>query len=151
MNFESFSSRIMDNREYSYAEKNPKTVIQKRFNIKKTKMQMVTITKKQFVCLNDKRFYFSDGITSLPYGHFLLAETRDKKKHYKHIHKVIMGIKDDLMRQEYRACTKCERIRTLRSILAQPPTYYKIDSAKRPSVKNIFQSTRDYILSGIWQ
>ena len=150
MNFEAFSNRIMDIREYSYAEKIPKTVSQKRFNIKNTKMQMTTVTKKQFACLNDKRFYFSDGITSLPYGHFLLAETRDEKKQYKQIHKDIMHIKDNLIRQEYRACTKCERIRTLRSILAQSPTYYKVDSVKRPSVKNIFQSTRDYILSGMW-
>ena len=150
MNFEAFSNRIMDIREYSYAEKIPKTVSQKRFNIKNTKMQMTTVTKKQFACLNDKRFYFSDGITSLPYGHFLLAETRDEKKQYKQIHKDIMHIKDNLIRQEYRACTKCERIRTLRSILAQSPTYYKVDSVKRPSVKNILQSTRDYILSGMW-
>ena len=128
MNFEAFSSRIMDIREYSYAEKIPKTVSQKRFNIKNTKMQMTTVTKKQFACLNDKIFYFSDGITSLPYGHFLLAETRDEKKQYKQIHKDIMRIKDNSMRQEYRACTKCERIRTLRSILAQSPRYYKVDS-----------------------
>ena len=138
MNFEAFSSRIMDIREYSFAEKIPKTVSQKRFNVKNTKMQMTTISKKQFACLNDKRFYFSDGITSLPYGHFLLAETRDEKKQYKQIHKDIMRIKDNLIRQEYRACTKCERIRTLRSILAQSPTYDKVDSVKRPSVKIFF-------------
>ena len=77
MNFETFSSRIMDIREYSYAEKIPKTESQKGFKVKHTKMQMTTISKKQFACLNDKRFYFSDGITSLPYGHFLSAETRD--------------------------------------------------------------------------
>ena len=150
MNFEAFSSRIMDIREYSYAEKIRKTVSQKCFNMKSTKMQMTTVTKKQFACLNDKRFYFSDGITSLPYGHFLLAETRDEKKQYKQIHKDIMCIEVNLMRQEYRACTKCERMRTLIST-SQSPTYYKVDSAKRPSVKNIFQSTRDYILSGMWQ
>ena len=39
------------------------------------------------------------------------------------------------MRQEHRACSKCERIRVLRSILAQPPTYYKLDSTRRPICK----------------
>ena len=117
MNFEAFSSRIMDIREYSYAEKMPKTITQKQFQIKNTKMQMTTAHRKKFAGLNDKRFYLSDGITSLPYGHFLLAETRDEKKQYKQIHKEIMRIKDNLIRQEHRASSKCERIRTLRPIL----------------------------------
>ena len=56
MNFEAFSNRIMDIREYSYAEKIPKTVSQKRFNIKNTKMQMTTVTKKQFACLTIRDF-----------------------------------------------------------------------------------------------
>ena len=43
-------------------------------------MQMVTIKKSQFVSLNDKRYYFSDGITSLPYGHILLNKLREKKE-----------------------------------------------------------------------
>ena len=50
-------------------------------------MQMVSIAKVQFAGINDKRYYCSDGITSLPYGHFLLAELRDKKKEYNEIHK----------------------------------------------------------------
>ena len=54
-----------------------------------------------------------------------------------------MRTKDDLIRQEHRASSKCERIRTRRSILAQTPTYYKVDSIKRPSIKNIFQSTKE--------
>ena len=151
MNFEAFSSRIMNIREYSFAEKIPKTITQKRFQIKNTMMQMTTARRKQFAGLDDKRFYLSDGITSLPYGHFLLSEIRDQKKQYKQIHREIMLIKDNLIRQEHRACSKCERIRILRSILAQPPTYYKLDSTKRPSVRNISQSTKEYILSGMWQ
>ena len=62
-----------------------------------------------------------------------------------------MQIKDNLMRQEHRACSKCEGIRVLRSILAQPPTYYKLDSTKRAICKNISQLTRQYILSRMWQ
>ena len=72
-------------------------------------------------------------------------------KQYKQIHREIMRTKDNLIRQEHRASSKCERIRTRRSILAQTPTYYKVDSIKRPSIKNIFQSTKEYILSGMWQ
>ena len=151
MNVEAFAGRIMDIREYPYAEKLPKTITQKRFQIKNTMMQMTTVRRKQFAGLNDKRFYLSDGITSRPYGYFLLSEIRDKKKQYKHIHRKIMQIKDNLLRQGHRKSSKCERIRVLRSILAQPPTYYKLESTKRPACKNISQSTREYILSGMWQ
>ena len=52
-----------------------------------------------------------------------------------------MQIKDDLLRQEFRACSKCERVRIFRSILAQPPTYFKLNSTKRAPIANIFNST----------
>ena len=71
MNFESFASRIMNIREYSYADKNPKKIKQKRFQVKKTHMQMTTVSRNQFGLLNSKRYYLTDGVTSLPYGHFL--------------------------------------------------------------------------------
>ena len=35
-------------------------------------MKMTSIDKAQFVELNDKRYYFCDGIVSLPYVHPLL-------------------------------------------------------------------------------
>ena len=43
---------------------------------------MVSIKKAQFAGINDKRYYFSDGICSLPYGHPLLNHIRDQKKKY---------------------------------------------------------------------
>ena len=111
---------------------------------------MTTASRNQFGLLNSKRFYLTDGVTSLPYGHFLLASIREKKKEYKQIHKKILQIKYDLMRQEFRACGKCERIRILRSILAQPPTYYKLNSTKTATIDNIFKSTRECLLGGTW-
>ena len=52
-------------------------------------MQMKSISKVQFEQLNDKRFYFSNGIISLPYGHPYLEELRKEKHKYRHIHKSI--------------------------------------------------------------
>ena len=43
-------------------------------------MIMTSVNKVTFVSLNDKRYYFSDGIVSLPYGHPLLKELREYKK-----------------------------------------------------------------------
>ena len=46
-------------------------------------MQMVSVNKAQFAGLNDKRFYFHDGIVSLPFGHFLLNKVREQNEKYK--------------------------------------------------------------------
>ena len=151
MNFESFASRIMDIREYTISQKQAKTVKQTRFQLKNTDMKMKEQYKVQFAGLNDKRYYLTDGITSLPYGHFLFAELDKKKEKYNKIENDLFKIKDKLIREECNAIKKCERIRVLRSILNQIPTYYKLDSNKRPSIIQLSRTTKDYILSGIWQ
>ena len=66
MNFESFASRIMDFREFNPAQKNPKKITQKRFQIKNTNMKMSNVSRNQFGLLNCKRYYLTDGVTSLP-------------------------------------------------------------------------------------
>ena len=113
-------------------------------------MKIKEEVKTQFASLNDKRYYLPDGVTSLPYGHFLLAEI-DKKKDNKKIQNILFKIKDDLIREESNITKKCERIRVLRSILNQVPTYYKLDSVKRPAIEQLTRTTKDYILSGLWQ
>ena len=35
-------------------------------------MKMTRVNKVQFASLNNKRYYFTDGIVSLPFGHPLL-------------------------------------------------------------------------------
>ena len=74
-----------------------------------------------------------------------------REKKHKKIQNVLFKIKDELIRNECNAIKKCERIRVLRSILNQIPTYYKLDSIKRPNIQNLTKCTKDYILSGIWQ
>ena len=46
-------------------------------------MQMVSVNKKQFAGLNDKRFYFNDKIVSLPFGLYFLNKVRKQKEKYK--------------------------------------------------------------------
>ena len=53
-------------------------------------MQMKSVRKAQFAWLNDKRFYFHDGIVPMPFGHFLLEKTREEKeKHRNELLKLI--------------------------------------------------------------
>ena len=71
MNFESYATRITPLRSID-VEKKFKKLVQKRLQVKNTNMIMTTVNKVQFASLNDKRYYFSDEIVSLPYGHPLL-------------------------------------------------------------------------------
>ena len=67
MDFDSYSSRLPDLNEFSKEFfKKPKKIQQKRFQIINKSMQMKTVNKVQFGQLNDKRFYFSNGLMSLP-------------------------------------------------------------------------------------
>ena len=80
-------------------------------------MIMSSINKEQFASLNDKRYYFSDGIVSLPYSHPLLTEMRNYKKSLVKIQTVIKREKDKFLQLENRAVAHNERLRILRSIL----------------------------------
>ena len=55
-------------------------MVQKRFQLKNTEMEMTAVNKVQLASLNDKQYYCSDGIISLLYGHLLLVELRKKKE-----------------------------------------------------------------------
>ena len=67
MDFDSYSNQLSDLNESSkeYIKK-PKKTQQKRFQIINDTMQMKGVSKVQFGKLNNKRFYFSNGVISLP-------------------------------------------------------------------------------------
>ena len=111
---------------------------------------MTSINKVKFASLNDKRYYGSDGIVSLPFGHPLLNEVREYKKSLPKIHTVIGQEKDKILFLENKAFAKNKRLRLLRSIFAQPLTYYRKSTTEIVplKVRKIDQiSTKDYILN----
>ena len=114
-------------------------------------MQMTCVSKTQFTGLNDKRFYFHDGIVWLPFGHFLLNKVREKKEKYEaEIQHEIQSKKYDFLKEEAAAVRQCERLRILRSIFSQPALFCLLNSnilMKTPPIN----STRDYILNSNWQ
>ena len=80
IDFEAHSERLATLHEYCFESK-PKKIEQKRFQIISDSIQMKSVKKTQFAGLNDKRFYFHDGIVSLPFGHFfLLNKVREEKE-----------------------------------------------------------------------
>ena len=50
---------------------------------------MKSVSKVQFVRLNNKRYYFYNGIISLPFGHPMLDPLRKEKQKYSTIHRKI--------------------------------------------------------------
>ena len=87
MDFDAYCSKLATISEYFDKHiKQTKKIKQKTIQVINDSMQMRTVNKIQFGQLNDKRFYFSNRITSLPYGHFLLDQIRKEKNKYRKIH-----------------------------------------------------------------
>ena len=76
MDFETYLERLVILHEYCFESK-PKKIEQKRFQIINDSMQMKSAG------LNDKRFYFHDGIVSLQVGHFSLNKVREEKEKHR--------------------------------------------------------------------
>ena len=93
MNFVSYAMRINMLREFD-DKKEEKKIVQKRLQVKNTTMTMTSINKGQFARLNDKRYYFSDGMVYLPFGHPSLNKVREYKKSLLKIHTVIQKEKN---------------------------------------------------------
>ena len=114
-------------------------------------MAMTSINKVQFARLNDKRYYFSDGIVSFPFGHPSLNKVREYKKSLPKIHTVIQKEKNKILNGENAVVNNNERLRTLQSIFSQPITYYNLKTIKRFSPNKFdYMTTRDYILNSKW-
>ena len=76
---------------------------------------MTSVNKAQFAILNDKRYYFSDGILSLPFGHPPLSKFEIiKSLCRKYI--LLLRKKKKLLQLENKIVNNNERLRILRSI-----------------------------------
>ena len=147
MCFESYAMRNNSLRDIN-CKKEEKKITRKRLQVKNTNMCMTSVKKVQFASLNDKRYYFSDGIVSLPFGHPLLSEVRDYKKSLPKIHTVIEKEKEKILQLENKAINNNERLRILRSIFSQPITYYNLKNNNRCYAKKFdYTTTRDYLLN----
>ena len=152
MDFERYANRIKDLRLDLKNKVEKEKVVQKRLQVKNTEMIMASSDKVKFAQLNDKRYYFSDGIVSLPFGHPSLNEIRNYKKSLKDIHLVIEEEKEKLLKNENKVVNLSERLRILRTIYSQPFKYYTLKT-NRPYIstqKNIITTTKHYILNSHW-
>ena len=151
MSFESYAARIKNLRDdLDFEKKDEKKIIQKRLQVKNTNMTMTSVNKVRFASLNDKIYYFSDGIVSLPFGHPSLNNVREYKKSLSKIHTVTAKEKNEILKYENVAVSDNERLRILRSIFSQPITYFTLKTNQRflaVNKKFDYTPTRDYILN----
>ena len=90
MDFDSYSGRLVGLKEFCRHHSKPKKIEQKRFQIVNESLQMKSVSKVQFGRLNDKRYYFYNGIImSLSFGHPMLDSLRKEKQKYHLIHQKI--------------------------------------------------------------
>ena len=80
-------------------------------------MTMTSVNKVQFARLNNKRYYFSDGIVSLPFSHPALNEVREYKKSLPKIHTVIQKEKNKILQYEKVVINNNERARDNKALI----------------------------------
>ena len=114
-------------------------------------MEMVSVEKKRFACLNNKRFYFMGGIVSLPFALSLLEEARKLKSNFRgEITSEFINQLFDFINSEQNALSKCERLRIFQTILNQPPQLYQLHSNVITNARCI-KNTQEYIVNGSWK
>ena len=129
MDFDSYSERLADLNEVSKEFlKKPKKIEQKRFQIINESMQMKSVSKIQFGQLNDKRFYFSNGLISLPYGHPYLQDLKKEKHKYRAIHQVMQEKNPEFLKEESKVLEKIPRLNVLKQMFSQNPMLYELNS-----------------------
>ena len=154
MDFDSYSSRLSDLTEnYTEFLTKPNSlnrIEQKRFQIVNESMQMKTVSKVKFGQLNDKRFYFSNDISSLPYGHPSLEKARKQKNKYLNIHKAIQTKKDEFLKEENKVIQNNPRLDILNQVFNQVLLIYEL-KCESNFFKSGFNTTKDFIKNGRWE
>ena len=129
MDFDSYSERLADINEFSKEFfKKPAKFDQKRFQIINESMQIKSVSKVQFGQFNDKRFYFSNGLISLPFGHPYLEDLRKEKHKQRAIRKVIQEQKYNFLKEESEVLQKLPRLNILKQIFSQNRMLYELNS-----------------------
>ena len=123
---------------------------QERFQVINESMQMKSISKIQFGQLNNKRFYFSNGIMSLPYGHPYLEKLRKEKHKYRDIHKVMQNKKDKFLKEESKVIEKILRLDIFKQIFGQIPILYELNSDTK-FISSGWKTTKEFIKNGSWK
>ena len=129
INFENYTKRLVSLMNFDTFEKPPADYKEvSRLTAFQGEMEKKTVTKTKFLQFNDKRFYFSDGITSLPLSHPYLKElVKFKKKMGQRIERYFWDQKENLLAIENKAQELNKRLLLYRQILTMKPQCFLLD------------------------
>ena len=96
------------------------------------------VTKNKFLLLNDKRFYFPDGLVSLPFYHPILAEIDNFKQKKGRKIKFFWEEKENLFRIEKKTLKNHPRLYFYHQILTSTPKILNITQKTISLNKNKF-------------
>ena len=117
-------------------------------------MVKTTVMKNKFSQLNDKRFYFQNGIVSLPFYHPNLAKINEfKQKKGQRIDKYLWEEKEHLLCLEKEALKNHPRLYLYHQILMSVPKFLNISQKDdfTQQIKTLFKrNTKDIILEEGW-
>ena len=113
-------------------------------------MQMKPVSKVQFGQLNDKQFYFSNGLTSLPFGHPYLENLRKEKHKFRAIHKVIQEKMYEFLKEESKAIEKIPRLHILKQIFSKNRILYILNSNVNCFMRG-WKLIKKLIINGSWK
>ena len=103
---------------------------------------------------NNKRFYFPDGILSLPFYHPNLKELNEfKEKMGQRVEKYFWNEKEKLLEIEKRALKNNSRLYLYHQILTSTPKFFNIsqkDNFKQENRSLFKKNTKDIVSEGQW-
>ena len=129
MEFKNYAKRINSVRDIeTFGQLSQEKQGRFRFSVKNNKIIPEETQKPKLAQINDKGYYFTDGIVSLPFSHpFLKNIVKSKEEKKERIQKYILEEKQNFLLIEKKASLKNHRLSLLTSIFLQKPTYYQID------------------------
>ena len=117
-------------------------------------MRKETVVKSKLSQVNDKRFYFLDGILSLPFHHPNLKELNEfKEKKGQKIEKYFWNEKEKLLEIEKETLKNNPRLYLYHQILTTSPKIFNInqkDNFKQEKKKLFKKTIKDVVLDGQW-
>ena len=126
LGFENFSKRIGSLVNFDTFNPHPHGTKQiSRLTVISGEMVKSAVTKNKFLLLNDKRFYFPDGLVSLPFYHPILAEIDNFKQKKGQKIKFFWEEKENLFRMEKKTLKNHPRLYFYHQILTSTPVLFK--------------------------
>ena len=129
LDFENFNNKITSLVNFDTFIKPPlDTKKVSTLTVANGEMIRTTVTKNTFSQLNDKKFYFPNGVVSLPFHHLSFAKRVDfKQKKGQKIEKCFEEEKEHLVRLENTALKNDTRLCLQHQILMSVPNIFNIN------------------------